>query len=164
MSTAHIKATEAMVKKYENIRTQAFNEGYESFNEELRQPNFRDFLVVYLCEGYKRNRNMVQVTNSDPVIIGLCYPFIKKWTKNKISCFVQVHHDDDQKEIVKEWGNLLDIDPKQIRVHLRAEKKSNRKGKLPYGIFTFRVGDTYLRAKLEAWISRLKESWVETLL
>lgn len=150
-----------MVEKYQIARLQAWNDGWDSFEKNIKQPYFKDFLIIYLCEGYKRDRNMVQVTNADPSIIQVCYPFVKTWTKNKINYFVQIHHDDDAKEIVNYWSSLLNITPSLIKTHLRAEKKTNRKGKLPHGIFTFRVGDTYLKCKLDAWISRLKEGWSE---
>ena len=148
-----------MQSKYEAMRRDAYTEGETTYRIESKNPNFNDFMVVYICEGYKRNKNMVQVTNSDPAIIQLCHPFVKNKTTNKMSYFVQVHHDDNADEIQKFWADTLNIPRTDIKVHLRAQKKSNRKGKLPHGIFTFRVGDTHLRMNIEAWIYLTKKGW-----
>ena len=32
----------------------------------LKEPTFRDFVCMYIGEGYKRNRNVVSICNSDP--------------------------------------------------------------------------------------------------
>ena len=150
-----------MVEKYKDARDKAYTDGLSSYTFYLTKSYFRDFLAVYLCEGYKRNRNMVQITNSDPSVIRLCYPFVKNHTNRKLSYFVHIHHDDNEKSVVKFWSELLEIDPSDIRVYLREKKLTTRKGKLPYGIFTFRVGDTYLRCRIEAWINCLKKEWSE---
>jgi len=161
MSTtlARSQGTAAMVLKYATIRKEAYDVGLMSYPKHIKNPFFRDFLLVYLCEGYKRSQNMVQVTNSDPTIISLCYPIVKERTKNKMSYFVHIHHDDNEQSVVKFWSELINIDASQIRVYRRPQKITNRKGKLPHGIFTFRVGDTSLRMMIEAWIVSLKKEW-----
>jgi hypothetical protein len=39
--------------------------GPREYDELLGVPTFRDFVVLYIAEGYKRNRNRVRIGNSD---------------------------------------------------------------------------------------------------
>src|SRR5262245_37476588 len=47
----------AMQKKYRLLREAAYDEGRATFNWLCRDATFRDFVNLYLAEGYKRSRN-----------------------------------------------------------------------------------------------------------
>lgn len=160
MRTKTEKATAAMQEKYRLIREQAYQDGLSLFESRRDDRRFRDFLVIYLCEGYKRSRNMIGITNGDPAIIDICYPVVKSFLNvSKISFSLQIHHDDNETKIIDFWATRLGVSHSEIKTYLRKEKKTIRKGKLEYGILTFRVGDTKLRAKLQACLDQMKEQW-----
>jgi len=46
---------------------------------------FRDFICMYIGEGYKRNRNRVSLGNSDPYVVRLAAHFIRRFSRNRVS-------------------------------------------------------------------------------
>ena len=54
---AQLNGSLAMQAKYRRLREAAYAEGRASFDELARDPSFRDFVCLYLAEGYKRHRN-----------------------------------------------------------------------------------------------------------
>jgi transposase-like protein len=56
----------AMQAKHRRLREAAYEEGRAQFDELVLDASFRDFVCLYIAEGYKRNRNTVSVCNSDP--------------------------------------------------------------------------------------------------
>ena len=60
------KGNRAMRAKYRLRRAAAYAQGRLDFERFARDPTFRDFVCLYMAEGYKRSRNTVAVCNSDP--------------------------------------------------------------------------------------------------
>ena len=58
-----------MIAKYRLLREEAYGLGYWEFPRFVRLPTFRDFVALYIAEGYKRNRNKVQICNSDATVM-----------------------------------------------------------------------------------------------
>lgn len=46
----------AMQVKYRRLREEAYARGLAEYDELMSLPSFRDFLVLYIAEGYKRSR------------------------------------------------------------------------------------------------------------
>jgi hypothetical protein len=148
-------------KKAAERRQRAYDEGVEEYPALSKNPLFRDFLILYLCEGYKKNRNVVALTNSDVDIIKLGWAVLKKITSKSPSCMVQIHLDNSPDDVTKYWAEQLGIDPCSIKVYTRKVSMTNRNGRLPNGIFMFRFSDTYLRSRMQAWLDILKKEWSE---
>src|SRR5439155_20777180 len=55
------RGSRAMQRKYRLMREEAYREGLESFDALVRDPSFRDFVSLYIAEGYKRDRNRVPI-------------------------------------------------------------------------------------------------------
>ena len=54
-SAAQRKGTRAMKRKYRLLREAAYREGVESYaGADAEDPTFRDFVCLYIGEGYKR--------------------------------------------------------------------------------------------------------------
>ncbi|HEY1456985.1 MAG TPA: hypothetical protein VGF15_00575 [Solirubrobacteraceae bacterium] len=66
---ARRKGTRAMQRKYRLVREKAYRQGAREYDELVRTATFRDFVCLYIAEGYKRNRNVVAICNSDPVVM-----------------------------------------------------------------------------------------------
>ena len=56
-AAAQRKGTRAMKRKYRLLREAAYREGVSEYEELLHEPTFRDFVCLYIGEGYKRSRN-----------------------------------------------------------------------------------------------------------
>jgi len=155
------RGTEAMQAKYAAKREAAYQQGCEEAPELLKNPTFRDFVVLYMAEGYKRDRNDVVLGNSDPRIVKLAHDWLQALSKKECSYQLQYHTDHDVAELQDYWGSLLGVAPSKIK----ASRKSNsnqltgRKFRSVYGIISVGVGDTYLRARLQAWMDYVKAQW-----
>src|SRR4051794_9716001 len=73
-----IAGSEAMPAKHRLARDTAYEAGRASFATLTADPSFRDFVCVYLAEGSKRDRNRVQVCNSDPAVVKVCDRWIRQ--------------------------------------------------------------------------------------
>jgi hypothetical protein len=80
------------------------------------------------------------------------------------NCFrysVQYHADQDLDSLREHWATLLQVD----RAEIRLQRKSNsgqlngRSWRSEFGVLSVSVGDTLLRARLQAWIDRIKGEW-----
>ena len=67
-----------MQRKYALRRAAAYLQGRIEFAQLIEEPTFRDFICLYMAEGYKRSRNTVAVCNSDPTIVVLCARWIRR--------------------------------------------------------------------------------------
>lgn len=129
------------------------------------EPTFRDFVILYMAEGYKRSRNDVSICNSDPAIMRVGVHWITRFTKNKVSYLVLYHADQNLGQLKRYWAEELGLAPKDILT----QRKSNSAGlkarnfRSKYGVLTIRVGDTYLRARIQAWMDCMREQWLHSL-
>jgi len=162
-SKAAIAAGKISHKKYKKLREEAYQQGLELANELFFKPTFRDFIILYITEGYRKNRNAVAIANSNPVIVSIAYKWIKelKNKNRKILFRLQMHIDQDEEELKKYWAKLLKIKECDINT-IRKSNSGNLSGRnwtSKYGLLTVRVGDTYLRAKLQAWMDIIEKEW-----
>jgi transcriptional regulator with XRE-family HTH domain len=159
---AQLNGSIAMQAKYRRLREEAYAEGRETFDELARDASFRDFVCLYIAEGYKRNRNTVSVCNSDPAVVVLCDRWVRRLSSATPAYRVQYHADQDFDELQQFWGAQLGVEPE--RISLQPKTNSNqlagRTWRCVHGVLTVHVGDTLLRARLQAWIDRLREAWL----
>src|SRR5688572_17851812 len=66
--TNHIRASEVNRENARKKREEAYQQGLAELPALLEEPTFRNFVVLYMAEGYRRDRNMVSVANSNPAI------------------------------------------------------------------------------------------------
>jgi AcrR family transcriptional regulator len=160
-SAAQRKGTESMQAKYAAIRQTAYQRGLAEAPELLKDPLFRDFVVLYMAEGYKRNRNMVSIGNSDPQIVQLSHKWISNFASNKVEFRLQRHIDQDEDELKGFWATLLDISCGMIKIIRKSNsgKLSGRQFRSVYGVLEVRVSDTQFRARLEGWMDSVKSQW-----
>jgi AcrR family transcriptional regulator len=95
-------------------RAAAYALGRLEFARLSRDPAFRDFVCLYIAEGYKRNRNKVSVANSDPTVVVLCTRWIRRFARNPISFSVQYHADQDLNELREFWGRQVGVAPEEM--------------------------------------------------
>jgi transcriptional regulator with XRE-family HTH domain len=62
------KGNEAMKRKYRLLREEAYAQGLLEYDELARLPTFREFVALYIAEGYKRCRNVVSMRTLTSVL------------------------------------------------------------------------------------------------
>ena len=160
---AQVLGTRAMQARYKREREEAYDLGRWEFPRLAREPRFRDFVCLYIAEGYKRDRNCVSIANSDPAVVRLGQLWICDFTRNKVAYSIQYHADQRLSELRAYWSDVLHLSPEQIRL----QRKSNSNGlaartwRSKYGVMSIRVGDTQLRARLQGWIDHLESLWLD---
>jgi hypothetical protein len=161
-SRAQRRATRAMQAQYRLAREAAYEKGRASFVELASDPSFRDFLCLYLAEGYKRSRNQVAVCNSDRAVVQLCDGWLRRLSTRTVWYSVQYHADQDLGALRRFWASALAIDPDAIRLQRKSNSNqlAKRTWRSAHGVLTVGVNDTLLRARLAGWLDRLRESWV----
>jgi transcriptional regulator with XRE-family HTH domain len=118
---ARAKGRRQMISKYKRLREEAYRRGWEEFPELSLEPTFRDFVCMYIGEGYRRNRNVVSLANSDPRVIRLADYWIRRFSRNPVTYLFQHHADQDPHYLVRFWSFGLGVDPKLIAY----QRKSN---------------------------------------
>jgi hypothetical protein len=158
---AQQKGTLMMQAKFAAIREQAYRQGREEAPELLKDFRFRDFVVLYTAEGYRRNRNTVSFGNSDPKMISLAHDWICRLTNSKIAYQLQIHEDHDEVELQQFWGDLLGVEPDKIKISRKSNSNQlkGRNFRSVYGVLSIKTDDTYFRARLQAWMDFIKEQW-----
>ena len=160
---AQRKGKTAVERKYRLLRDQAYEQGVREFDLLAADPTFRDFVCMYIGEGYKRNRNVVSIANSAPAVAQLSIRWMRCLTSRPVSCAVQYHADQDPESLRQFWGSTLDVDPASIRLQRKSNtgQLASRTWRSKYGVISVTSNDTYFRARLQAWIDRLSKSWMD---
>ncbi|HVE67072.1 MAG TPA: hypothetical protein VNB64_00680 [Solirubrobacteraceae bacterium] len=157
-------ATAAMQAKFRRLREDAYEDGLRTFDGLAADPTFRDFVNLYIAEGYKRGRNQVSLCNSDPAVVALADRWIRRLGSRKVAYSLQYHVDQDLIEVTTYWGALLGIPPESIELQRKSNSNrlTGRTWRSPHGVLNVRCCDTLLRARLEGWMDRLKECWLDS--
>jgi hypothetical protein len=161
-SAGQRKGNMAMQAKYRRLREYAYAQGLSEYDQLAEAPTFRDFVVLYIAEGYKFDRNVVAIGNSDPRLVQIACTWLGRVSTKRLNYAVQYHAAQDLAELREYWGQLLGIERSAIGV----QRKSNsgqlrgRRWRCAHGVLTVRVYDTLLRARLQAWIDRVRDDWV----
>ena len=152
----------AMQRTYRLAREAAYAEGRATFDELASDPTFRDFIGLYLAEGSKRDRNRVQVCNSDVAVVKVCHGWLRRLSAKPMAYSIQYHADQDLAELTRFWGGALGVRPEQIRLQRKSNSNqlAKRTWRSAHGVLSVCVNDTLLRARLDGWMDRLRESWL----
>ena len=156
------KAARALSRKYRLLREAAYDEGLKWFAVFRDDKDFRDFICLYIAEGYKKNRNRVSVGNSDPAVLRVSKRWIERFACRQPDYGLQYHADQDPKKLTEFWGSVLGVPPEQIKL----QRKSNSSGlaarnwRSRYGVLTVGVNDTHFRSELQAWMDCVRDDWL----
>jgi hypothetical protein len=139
----------------------AYEEGLETFEELSTQPTFRDFVCIYLVQGEHRERTRVALTNADPVVMRLVSCWIGRLTNKVPFLSLQCGPGQSLKDLRRFWSEATGAEPRAIRVRRSAAREfGERAAPDPaHGLLTVGVEDTLLRARLQGWMCRARESW-----
>jgi len=142
-------------------RQAAYEQGAAEFADLAKDPTFRDFVCMYRGEGYKRSRNSVGLSNSDPVVISLSSRWIEHLAANPVTYSVQHYEDQDPDRLRRFWSFRLGVDPSSITFSRKTNSGQlrGRHWRCRYGVVQVRANDTQLRARLQGWIDSTKTDW-----
>jgi len=143
------------------VRHKWYEEGLAEAPSLLNDPTFRDFVVLYMAEGYKRNRNVVNFVNSDAKMMALAHRWMQQFGERKFDYTFQYHADHDVEELKNYWAGIVGINPAIIKPMRKSNSNqlTGRKFRSVYGVFSIRTGDTRFRARLQGWIDYIKAQW-----
>jgi transcriptional regulator with XRE-family HTH domain len=155
------KGNRAMCAKYKQLRDDAYARGLVEYDELVLVPTFRDFVVLYIAEGYKRDRNVVSISNSDPLIVAMATAWLRRLSQRQPVVRVQYHADQNHTDLVEFWSATAGVPPEAVRLQPKSNSGSlgGRTWRCVYGVAAVDVYDTLLRARIQAWIDRVKEGW-----
>lgn len=144
----------------------AYREGWEEYPRLADEPTFTDFVCMYIGEGYNRSRNTVSLANSDPRVIRLADHWIRGYSRNKVTYWIQYHADQDLRYLAAFWGFGLGVDPELIKLQRKSNsgQLSGRSWRSKHGVLTVCANDTQLRSRVQAWMDRTQDQWLDSLL
>ena len=95
-------------------------------------------------------------------MVVLCDRWIRRLPSAPVDYRVQYHADQDLDELQRFWGEQLNIAPERVAMQRKSNsgQLAGRTWRSVHGVLAIRVGDTLLRARLQTWIDRLRESWL----
>ncbi len=151
-----------MLAKHRELRELAYELGHWEFPRLLAYPTFRDFVALYIAEGYKRNRNTVSICNSDAAVMQVGVLWMRRCSRRKLTYWIQFHADQDLVELTAHWARALEISAGEIHLQRKSNsgRLSRRVWRSRYGVIAARTSDTLFRARLQGWMDRLQEEWV----
>lgn len=160
-AAARRKGTRAMQRKYRLLRESAYRDGLDQYAGLCAEPTFRDFVCMYIGEGYKRSRHRVSLCNSDPAVLGLGTRWLRRLAQKQPNFWIQHHEDQSPDELRSFWGAVVGVDPEAIRVMRKSNSNqlAGRVWRSRHGVATVTVDDTYLRARMQAWMDLTRRSW-----
>ena len=100
-----------MQRNYRLLRERAYEDGRLSFETLARDPTFRDFVCLYIAEGYKRSRNRVAIGNSDLAVVRVANHWIKRFARNRLCYAIQYHADQDLCALIGRGGTSQGSSP-----------------------------------------------------
>lgn len=157
---------ERMRRKHRLLRAAAYDEGQFLYYEHLEgQDGFRDFVCMYIGEGYKRCRNSVALNNSDPMIVKLANYWIRRLSKNPVTYGLQYHADQNPEKLIAFWAQSLEVGADEIKLQRKSNSNGlrGRKWRSQHGLLTVRACDTQLRAELQAWMDCVQDEWLDSI-
>jgi len=161
-SYAQLRRNHDNREKYAAIRQKHYDAGWAEAETLLKNDlSVRDFVLMYIGEGSKRSRNEVSICNSDPAVMRMAYKVMQRFTTRKPNFQIQIHVDHDEAEMKDFWSKQFDVSPEEIRIIRKSNSNqlSKRQFRSIHGVCAVRYGDTYFRARLQAWMDFIKSTW-----
>jgi hypothetical protein len=87
--------------------------------------------------------------------------WLRKLSTKRVEYAVQYHADQKLDTLRAYWADVLGIDGSTITVRRKSNsgQLAGRVWRCEHGVLSVRAWDTSLRARLQAWIDRVREDW-----
>ncbi len=89
----------------------------------------------------------------------------KRWlvqlTVKPIAYRLQYHADQNIDELRAFWGATLNVEPGDVRFQRKSNsgQLAGRSWRSRHGVLSLYIGDTLLRARIEAWMDLIRDQW-----
>jgi len=158
----------ATKRKYAKLHDISRKNAEKMWDEYLQyDEDFKLFLMLYWCEGYKKTKQVVSVSNSDVSLLKLADTWIRGLTNRenyKIEGMIQYHEDQSPEELLFYWQKNLGFEKFRLLKKNNSGKLKGRNWRSEYGVCQIRLSDAYLKTKIDYWIERLRESLIKVSL
>lgn len=159
------RTSSTRIKDLNRTRGETLRASYEVAKQEAQMemekykndPLFISAVFVYWGEGDKLSRNQVRLTNTDPKMIQIFLEFlliICKVPIEKIKLALFIYTDLNETVCKNFWSDITGIQKFHKTQVLPSRHKTK---KLPHGVCTVVVSNTYLKKKINLWIDQLPE-------
>ena len=120
--------------------------------------------AIYWAEGNTKNRNRLQFSNCDPLLVKVAIKFYReicKISNEKIGARVHIYPEMDYEKILDFWSQITALPkqnfyPPQIQTS-KASKGIMPRNTLPHGTLHLTVSSTELSSKVKGWIQGISE-------
>jgi hypothetical protein len=149
-------------RKWAARRRRWYDEAMASVKSDGLTGELRDFVIMYMGEGSRRDRNMVKICNNNPTIMLMSHRVMRRESgKRRFDYALRYHVDNDVSMLQNYWSKLLGVNPKQIVPSLPSNsgKLSKRQWRCVHGVLHISVNDTKFRMRLQAWMDYITEQW-----
>ena len=150
-------------KNLERLYLKAEKEAKDEFKFFKLFPLFILGLSIYWGEGDRRSKNLVRVSNTDPLMIKLFLKFLTEVCgvkQEQVYASILLYPDLDEQKCKKFWiknaGLLEENFNKSILI--KGKHKTNR---LRYGVCTVGISSTYLKRKIGIWLVLLPKEFTK---
>ncbi len=139
----------------------AYEDALRSFDDLAAQPTFRDFVCLYIARGCTRERAKVSLSDSDPAVMRLVNRWMLRLSDKSPLLSVRYEPGQSLTELRRFWGAIVGVQARTIRVHDEADLPGDQAAArhARHGVLTVSVEDALLRARLQAWICKTRDSW-----
>lgn len=159
------RTSSTRIKDLNRTRGETLRASYEVAKQEAQMemekykndPLFISAVFAYWGEGDKLSRNQVRLTNTDPKMIQIFLEFlliICKVPIEKIKLALFIYTDLNETVCKNFWSDITGIQKFHKTQVLPSRHKTK---KLPHGVCTVVVSNTYLKKKINLWIDQLPE-------
>lgn len=139
----------------------AYEDALRSFEDLAAQPTFRDFVCLYIARGCTRERTKVSLSDSDPGVMRLVNRWMLRLSDKSPLLSVRYEPGQSLSELRRFWSGIVGVQARTIRVHEESDRAGDRDAArcAQNGVLTVSVEDALLRARLQAWICKTRDSW-----
>lgn len=164
--------TRRNLANYAKIRSQEAAERREKIigkaSREIKRLSKKDLkfigIALYWAEGNTKNRNRLQFSNSNPLMIRVAIEFFREICNipdNRIKARAHIYPGINYQKTLNFWSRITKLHKTnfykpQIQVS-RASKGRRLKNTLPYGTLHLTVTDTQMACKVKGWIRGIAE-------
>lgn len=143
-------------------RAAAYEEGLHSYDDLILEPTFRDFVCVCVATGSERQRSGVVLANSDPAVIRLVTRWLRRLADESPTFSVRYRAGQSLKELRRFWSETVGAEMGVVRAQRPGGggRPPARSLRARHGVLTVTVDDTLLRSRLDAWMHRMRGSWL----
>lgn len=158
------KAALAVRRKFEILHEQSREKARSDWDGGLKESSdFRLFLMLYWCEGWRKSRHCVAIANSDSNLIRLADEWLRRinTANKKMDYSIQVHADQNVVELVDYWERVVGSKEISIMHKSNSGQLRGRNWASMHGVFTIRLWDAFTRTKMDEWLKLLGEELFE---